>query len=294
MTLPEKVTLIDVCLRDGLQDESVFVPTEAKLQLIKALAGAGVEEAEVTAFVHPKWIPPLADADVLAAQLPQLPSMRLWALIPNRKGYERSRNVLLFGITTVLSATDAHNQANLNCTTQESLQRLKPVIAAAKAEGRSVRAALSVVFGCPFEGEVPLQRVIELCEQLTAAGADELVLCDTIGVAHPRQVAEVVGQVHARLPKMPLTLHLHDARGFGLANMLAGLQEGITRFDTSVGGFGGCPYAPGAPGNLATERANAFLTAMGIATGLDQAAIEAVAAQVKSAVARGEPLTTQT
>ncbi|MBE3555858.1 MAG: hydroxymethylglutaryl-CoA lyase [Firmicutes bacterium] len=293
MTLPQRVTLIDVCLRDGLQDESVFVPTQAKLQLLDALARAGVLEAEVTSFVHPKWIPPLADADALAARLPNLPPMRFWALVPNLRGYERSGNAPLFGITTVLSATDAHNQANLNCTSQESLRRLKPVIAAAKADGRSVRAAISVVFGCPFEGEVPLQRVVDLCEQLTAAGADELVLCDTIGVAHPRQVAEVIGQVRARLPEMPLTLHLHDARGFGLANMLAGLQEGITRFDTSLGGFGGCPYAPGAPGNLATERANTFLTAMGIATDIDQAAIEAAAVQAKSAVAAGEPIDTK-
>jgi len=270
MTNRSPVRIYEVSPRDGLQNEQVVVPTKAKVALISSLVDAGVQDIEVTSFVKPSWIPQLADAAELVARLPQADGVRYWGLVPNRVGLERAIDTGLSCVATFMSASETHNQKNLNRTWRESLDNLQTVIATAKESDLTVRAYISTVFGCPYEGDVSLARTTMLARELRDAGADTLVLGDTIGTGNPRQVQDVVAAVvDSGVALDHLALHMHDTRGTALANVIAGLQAGITTFDGAIAGVGGCPYAPGAAGNAATEDLVHVLEAMGHPTGID-------------------------
>jgi len=276
MNLPSDINIVEVGPRDGLQNESRFLATPNKIRLIERLAATGLREIEITSFTHPKWIPNLADAEEVATAVRHL-DLTTFALVPNRRGLDRALSTGLKGVTFVFSATDGHNLRNLNRPTEESLREIIGLEAETRAAGLKTRISLSVVFGCPFEGKVSAERIISICERLVQAGSTRIGLCDTIGVANPVQVNELTSRLAEQFPGITLELHLHNTRGRALANMLAGMQAGIRHFDTAVGGLGGCPYAPGATGNVATEDVVAMLTAMGISTRVDEEKLLAAA-----------------
>lgn len=291
MELPPTAEIVEVSPRDGLQDEPPL-PLAERAELLRRLVRAGLRRIEFASFVHPRWVPSLADADELARLRPEAPGVVWSALVPNRRGLERAEAAGVDEVAIVVSASDAHNRANLNRSTEESLAAVRELVADARAAGMRVRGAVATAFGCPFEGPVPVERVLRVAEAYAEAGADEIVLADTIGVGHPRQVAELAAAVYRRLgPGVRLSLHLHDRRGFALANILAGLTAGIRVFDAAVTGVGGCPYAPGAPGNVATEQVVGFLESMGVATGVDLARLREAGsylAERLAAARRGE------
>ncbi|HVN40405.1 MAG TPA: hydroxymethylglutaryl-CoA lyase [Myxococcota bacterium] len=257
--------------RDGLQNEPETVATEQKLALIEGLARAGLRRIEVSSFVSPKWIPQLADAEALTSALRPHPGVRYSALVPNLKGYERLRaaggEVAVAAV--FLSASETHNRKNVNCSVEEALERLRPVAESARADGIGLRAYVSTVCGCPYEGEVEPRAVVSLTAKLLALGATEISLGDTIGVGHPAQVRALVRAVAGDAPLERIALHLHDTFGRALANVQAGYEAGVRTFDASLGGLGGCPYAPGASGNVATEDLVDLFERAGVPTGVD-------------------------
>jgi hydroxymethylglutaryl-CoA lyase len=286
MHLPGHVSIMEVGPRDGLQNESVLVPTAGKHALIRLLIAAGLREIEATAFVHPKWIPALADADDLLPLLPR-EGMRYSVLVPNMRGYERAARLHPDEIVLFCSASESHNRANLNRTTEESLEQLRAVAERAKADGSRLRGAISTAFWCPFEGRVPEARVCAIAMAYQTMGADEVGISDTLGAADPLHVRTLVTAVR-RSVDVALTLHLHNTYGMALACVLAGLDAGIDHFDSSIGGLGGCPYAPGAAGNIATEDLVFMLHRMGVRTGIDEDALMDAARYAESLV--GHPL----
>ncbi|MDT8900153.1 hydroxymethylglutaryl-CoA lyase [Anaeroselena agilis] len=276
LTLPDKVDVFEVGPRDGFQNIKEFIPTPAKLAVIDKLVAAGVRNLEATSFVHPKAIPQMADAaEVAATVAARHPGLRKVALVPNLTGARKAYECGIREITYVVSASEKHNLANINRTREQSLADLRGIVEA--IPGLRVRLAAATSFGCPFLGRVEAGLVTSLVEAALRIGVDTVVLCDTIGVATPLQVDRLVREVRTLFPAVPLGLHLHDTQGMGLANTLAGLEAGVTMFETSVGGLGGCPFAPGAAGNTATEDMLNMLHRMGIATGIDlDAYLEAV------------------
>lgn len=292
MTTPaaKSVNIYEVSPRDGLQNEATILSTEDKVALIQGLVNAGVKDIEVSSFVRPSWIPQLADAAEVVARLPDAEDVRYWGLIPNRRGLERAIDCGLTHVATFLSASETHNQKNLNRTQRETLNAQREVIRSAKAEGLTVRAYISTVFGCPYEGAVSVTRTSQLATALMDAGADVVVLGDTIGMAHPDQVRETIAYVaNAGIPLSRTALHMHDTRGTAVANVVAGLEAGIRTFDGSIAGVGGCPYAPGAAGNAATEDLIAVLEAMGWSTGVDLQAASETGAFLADALGRDLP-----
>jgi hydroxymethylglutaryl-CoA lyase len=267
--LPARVTLYEVGPRDGLQNEAAALPLESKLRLVTALAAAGLSRIELGSFVRPDWIPQLADTDELARRVPRSPGVRYAALVPNRTGLDRAISAGLREVAVFMSATESHNQKNTNKSVAQSLEHFGEIVPAAKQRGLFVRAYLSTVWGCPYEGKVDPVRAAAIGRQLRDIGCDELSLGDTIGVGNPRQTREIVELFLREVPVSMLALHMHDTHGTALANCLAAMELGVTIFDTSIGGMGGCPYAPGAAGNLATEDLASMLADMGIATGVD-------------------------
>jgi hydroxymethylglutaryl-CoA lyase len=274
--MKSRVTVYEVGPRDGLQNEAALVPTEGKLQLIAALAGAGLSRIEATSFVSPAWIPQLADAAEVTAALPRRPGVGYVVLVPNARGLARLLESLArvrggppVAAAVFLSASESHNRKNVNKTVEETFAAFAEVIPPARAAGLAVRGYVSTVFGCPYEGAVDPGRAAAVALRLLALGCDQVSLGDTIGVGTPSQVRAVLRRLLPEVPAERLALHLHDTRGTALANALAGLEEGITTFDASVGGLGGCPYAPGASGNLATEDLVYLLHGMGYDTGID-------------------------
>lgn len=268
--MTEQVRVYEVGPRDGLQNEREIVPTAAKIEFIRRLAAAGLRDIEVSSFVRPRWIPQLADAAEVIQGVRDLPGVHLWALVPNRQGLERALDAGLPGVATFMSASETHNLKNVNRTVRESLAGLREVIATAASDGLRVRAYVSTVFGCPYEGEVAVDRTVHIATELLAAGAEQLSLGDTVGYGNPRQVVEVLDALTAAgVPLGAIALHMHDTQGAALANILAGLQYGVRTFDASVAGLGGCPYAPGASGNAATEDLVNMLQGMGYDTGVD-------------------------
>ena len=265
------IRVYEVTPRDGLQNEPTVVSTEAKVELIQRLVASGYTDIEVTSFVRPSWIPQLADGPAVFQQLPPPPDgVRYWALIPNRRGLERALDCGVSHVATFMSASETHNRKNLNRTRRESLTGLEAVIGEACAEGLTVRAYLSTVFGCPYEGDVDPAGTVELAATLRDFGATEIALGDTTGMGNPAQVQRTIAMmVDAGIPVESLSLHMHDTRGTALANYLAGYQAGIRVFDGSTAGVGGCPYAPGAAGNAASEDLVHMFEAMGIRTGVD-------------------------
>jgi len=269
MHLPDKVVICEVGPRDGLQNEPANVPTVGKVRLVEALAEAGIRRMEATSFVSPKWIPNLADAEDLLARVRRRTGVIYAALIPNLKGLERATAAKVDEVVIFLSASESHNRKNINKSIAQALDTYREVVARAKPTGFRVKAALSTCFGCPYEGDVDPGIVTRIAEDLMVMGVDEVGISDTTGMANPRQVEAVVSRVAERIPPQKLSLHFHDTRGAGLANVLAGLQAGVTVYDGSVGGLGGCPYAKGATGNVATEDLVHMLHEMVVETGVD-------------------------
>jgi hydroxymethylglutaryl-CoA lyase len=292
-----RVTVHEVGPRDGLQNEAATLATADKLALVEALAAAGLTRIEATSFVSPRWIPQLADAAEVTAGLPRRPGVRYTALVPNAAGLARLFAALdavgpdhpPVAAAVFLSASETHNQRNVNKSVAATLQAFGEVVGPARARGLEVRGYVSTAFGCPFEGQIDPGRVAALAEQLLELGCGQVSLGDTIGVGTPRQVRAVLRRLLPSVPAERLALHLHDTRGTALANVLAGLEEGITTFDAAVGGLGGCPYAPGASGNLATEDLVYLLDGLGLETGVDLARLVAAGALAQRLVGRRLP-----
>jgi hydroxymethylglutaryl-CoA lyase len=268
-TLPRKVTIYEVGPRDGLQNEARQVPTADKIAFIDALASSGLTRIEITSFVSPKWIPQLADAVEVAQRVQRRSGVVFSALVPNRQGLDRAIAAGMSEIAVFLSASETHNKKNINKTIAETLSAFDQVVAPALAAGMRVRAYISTVFGCPYEGDVDPAATVGLCKTLRQLGVYQVSLGDTIGVANPAQVERVLDQVLAEVPIEEVAVHFHDTQGTALANCLVSVAKGITTIDAAVGGLGGCPYAPGAAGNLATEDLVAMLHGMGVDTGID-------------------------
>jgi hydroxymethylglutaryl-CoA lyase len=258
-----------VSLRDGLQNERATVPLRGKLRLIDALVSAGLRRIEITSFVSPKWIPQLEDADEVAehARAPQ--GVTFSALCPNPKGLERAKKAGIREIAVFISASETHNKKNVNKTVAETLAAFKETIGPAREAGMRVRGYVSTVWGCPYEGEVDPKAALSIARELFAMGVYQVSVSDTIGAGTPRQTERIMQMMLAEFPAQNLSMHMHDTRGTALANVLVGLELGIRDFDASVGGMGGCPYAPGAAGNLATEDLVFMLHGMGVKTGID-------------------------
>jgi hydroxymethylglutaryl-CoA lyase len=269
LKLPAEVTIYEVGPRDGLQNEARNVPTTDKIRFIDALVAAGIRAIEITSFVSPKWIPQLADAAEVARGVQRPSGVRMSALVPNRRGLDTALASGMREVAVFLSASETHNKKNVNKTIADTLTAFDEVIPVARAANVSVRAYVSTVYGCPYEGEVDPERAVELTGHLRDMGVYQVSLGDTIGVANPRQVEDVLGRVLAKHPADTVAVHFHDTQGTALANCLVSLQMGVTTIDASAGGLGGCPYAPGASGNLATEDVVAMLHAMGVETGID-------------------------
>jgi hydroxymethylglutaryl-CoA lyase len=268
-SFPRKVTVYEVGPRDGLQNEARQVPTADKIAFIDALAGTGLSRIEITSFVHPKWIPQLADAVEVAQRVQRRPGVTFSALVPNRQGLDRAIAAGMREIAVFLSASETHNKKNINKTIAETLSAFEEVIEPALAAGMKVRAYISTVFGCPYEGDVDPAATVGLCKTLRQMGVYQVSVSDTIGVANPAQVERVLDQVLAEVPIEEVAVHFHDTQGTALANCLVSVAKGITTIDAAVGGLGGCPYAPGAAGNLATEDLVSMLHGMGVETGID-------------------------
>jgi hydroxymethylglutaryl-CoA lyase len=267
--LPAHVDVFEVGPRDGLQNEAARIATEDKIRLIKAIAGAGLRQIEITSFVSPKWIPQLADGPELARQLKLDAQVKTSALVPNIKGYEAACQADLKQINLFMSATEAHSKKNINKSVAEALATMAEVAALAKSDGRRVRCYVSTAFACPYEGKVKPAAVAGIVQKLLAMGVDEISIGNTSGAAVPSDVAALVKLLAKDVALSALALHFHDTRGTALANVVAGLESGVTTFDSSLGGLGGCPYAPGASGNLATEDLVYMLEGMGVKTGID-------------------------
>ena len=267
--LPEAVSVYEVSPRDGLQNEAAQVATHAKVRLIEALTDAGCRRVEVTSFVSPTWVPQMADADQVCQMIERREGVTYSALVPNRRGLERAIAAGIDEVAVFVSASETHNRKNVNKTIERTLQVFEDVIGPAVQRGLAVRGYVSTVWGCPYEGHVPPQRALEIAQHLLAEGCYQISLGDTIGVGTPLQTRDILELFLAEVPAEQIALHLHDTRGTALANVLVGLDMGITTLDASVAGLGGCPYAPGAAGNLATEDLVYALHGMGIETGID-------------------------
>ena len=267
--LPERVRVVEVGPRDGLQNEPELVALADKLRLVDALALSGLQNIEIASFVSPKWIPQMADAAELVSAFRRPAGVSVSALVPNDKGYDAALAAGLKEVAFFMSATESHSQKNINKSIDEAVLTMQNLSVRARQDGLKVRCYLSVVFVCPYEGKTDAAKVEQLVHKLVSIGIDELSLGDTIGAATPTDVWHILERISGSLDKSKIALHFHDTRGTALANVLAGLESGITIFDASIGGLGGCPYAPGASGNLATEDLVYMLHGMGIETGID-------------------------
>ncbi|WP_338683490.1 hydroxymethylglutaryl-CoA lyase [Streptomyces acidiscabies] len=287
--LPARVRIHEVGARDGLQNEKTTVPTEIKAEFIRRLAAAGLTTIEATSFVHPKWVPQLADAEALFPQISQLP-VDLPVLVPNDRGLDRALALGATRIAVFASATESFAKANLNRTVDESLKMFEPVVTRAKEHEAHVRGYLSMCFGDPWEGPVPIPQVVKVAKALHTMGCDELSLGDTIGVATPGHVKALLTALdEAQVPTSALAVHFHDTYGQALANTLAALQHGVTTVDASAGGLGGCPFAKSATGNLATEDLVWMLQGLGIDTGTDLGQLVATSAWLAGHLGRPSP-----
>ncbi|MCA1779556.1 MAG: hydroxymethylglutaryl-CoA lyase [Xanthomonadaceae bacterium] len=282
----DAVKIVEVGPRDGLQDESRYVPVETKLKLIHRLADCGLPVIEATSFVSPRWVPQLADAEELMAGLTRRPGTHYPVLVPNEKGYERARAAGADEVAVFSAASEAFNLKNINCTIEQSFDRFRPVLRRARADGVRVRGYISCVLGCPYQGEVPISDVVRVVEALLDSGCDEISLGDTIGVGTPQKTASMLDAVLGSVPAEKLAVHLHDTYGQALANILASLEKGLRVVDSSVAGLGGCPYARGATGNVATEDVVYMLEGMGLRTGVDLKALSRTANWIAGTLGR--------
>jgi len=267
--LPPDVTLYEVGPRDGLQNESRMVPTDDKVKLINGLSETGLRAIEITSFVNPKWIPQLADGGDVSRRIARKPGLIYSALVPNRQGLDAAVAAGMKEVAVFMSASETHNKKNVNKTIAQTLDAFRDTVPPALAAGLRVRAYVSTVYGCPYEGAVDPGKAVELARALRELGCYQISLGDTIGVANPRQTRDVLTRVLAEMPAPEVAVHFHDTRGTALANILVSVDMGITTVDAALGGLGGCPYAPGASGNVATEDVVYMLEGMGVRTGID-------------------------
>ena len=286
---PNSVSIYEVSPRDGLQNELECLSVGNKKLLVQGLVGAGLRRVEVTSYVSPRWIPQLADAGELTADLARPDGVRFSALCPNTRGLERAATAGIEEIAVFLSASPKHNQKNTNRTIERSLEVFSELVPLALKQGMAVRAYISTVWGCPYEGEVSLARVVDIAQALDEFGCYQLSFGDTIGVGTPSQTSDICERLMTHFDLEKIALHLHDTRGMALANALVGLQHGIRHFDSSVAGIGGCPYAPGAAGNLATEDLVYMLDGMNIASGVNLPALLDVGALAERLLGRKLP-----
>ncbi len=285
-----RIYMQEVGTRDGLQAEAVFVPTEDKIALVNALSEAGLAKIEVTSFVSPKAIPALRDAEQVLREIRRMPGVVYTALVPNVRGAERAVESRADELNLVMSASESHNLSNLRMTREQSFAGLSDVVKAVEGTGVAINVSLSCAFGCPMEGDVPVSVVLEWCRRyVEELGTHGVTLCDTTGMAYPTQVAELTRAFRERWPQTELTLHFHNTRGMGLANVLAAIDAGADRFDASFGGIGGCPYAPGASGNVCTEELVHALALMGYDTGIDLPRLMAAAAELPALIGHDVP-----
>ena len=288
--LPARVRIHEVGARDGLQNEKATVPTEIKAEFVRRLAEAGLTTIEATSFVHPKWVPQLADAEALFPLVRDLPGVRLPVLVPNARGLDRALALGATRVAVFASATESFAKANLNRTVDEALAMFEPVVSRAKADRVHVRGYLSMCFGDPWEGAVPIHQVVRVCRALLDMGCDELSLGDTIGVATPGHVQSLLAELNEEgVRTSSIGVHFHDTYGQALANTLAALQHGVTTVDASAGGLGGCPYAKSATGNLATEDLVWMLQGLGIDTGVDLGRLTATSVWMAGQLGRPSP-----
>ena len=289
MKLPGSVTICEVGTRDGFQIEPEFIPTPVKIEIVDRLSATGMPRIEVTSFVSPKAVPMLKDAEAVMAGITRRPGTRYSALVPNDKGAVRAVDAGVDDIHTVVSASESHNLANVNMTIAESLAKLEATAQVAHRGNKPVYAGISCSFGCPFEGEVPLAQLASVVERLVGFGAAGIGLADTTGMANPAQVARVLDHLMPRFPGVEWTLHTHDTRAMAIPNILFAMERGVTHFDASIGGLGGCPFAPGASGNVCTEDLVHCLGAMGVETGIDLTALVETSRRVQEAIGRALP-----
>ena len=286
--LPARISLREVGPRDGLQNEDP-VDTSAKVALIDALSATGISRIEAVSFVHPRAIPQMADADEVWQRVSRSAQVGYSALVPNLRGARRALDAGFTELEAVVSASDTHNRKNVNRSTGQSLDEIAQIIDLSHRRGATCQVIVSTAWGCPYEGDVPVKRVAAVAARAVADGADSASFGDTTGMATPGRVQALVGTFRSQHPEMPLNLHFHNTRGAGLANVLAALDMGVADFDASVGGLGGCPYAPGATGNIATEELVHMVEDMGVATGIDLDAMIAAAAEAEGIVGRTLP-----
>jgi hydroxymethylglutaryl-CoA lyase len=286
--LPSRISVREVGPRDGLQNEHP-VPATAKIALIDQLATTGVSRIEAVSFVRAEAIPQMADADEVWAAVTKDPGIRYSALAPNLRGARRALDAGFTEVEAVVSASDTHNRKNVNRSTAQSLDEIAVMIDEAHQRGATLQVVVATAWGCPYEGDVPVERVLAVAGRAVADGADAISFGDTTGMATPSRVRDLVGSFRFRHPDVPLNLHFHNTRGTGLANVLAALELGVDDFDASVGGLGGCPYAPGASGNIATEELVYMVEDMGVGTGVDLAAMIEAAATAERIVGRELP-----
>jgi isopropylmalate/homocitrate/citramalate synthase len=287
--LPRRVVVVEVGPRDGLQNEATSLTVDDRVVFCDALIDAGLRVVEIGAFVSPRWVPQMAGSDEVARRVARRPGVRLPALVPNRKGYEAARGAGVREIAVFTAASETFNRRNINASIDESFERFHEFVPEAASSGMWVRGYVSTCFGCPYEGPIAPEKVVDVARRLFDAGCDEISIGDTIGVAVPTQVSDVMGRLRDALPGRALAAHFHDTRGTALANVLSALQTGIAIVDSSAGGLGGCPYAPGASGNLATEDLLYMLHGMGIETGVDLARVVAASRAVAARLGRALP-----
>jgi len=287
--IPASVTITEVGLRDGLQMEPEFVPTATKLELLEAMVDAGVRRFEATSFVSPRAVPQLADAADLLAGIERRDDVTLSALAPNAKGIERAIEARVDEVVVFMSASESHNLKNLNRPRERSLQDMRDAAALVDGTGVGLHGAIATAFGCPFEGDVPVEDVERLAVAFAEAGFSGVTLGDTTGMATPRLVAERVERLRRAVPELPVTLHFHNTRGMGLVNVVAGLEAGVDAFESTLGGIGGCPFAPGATGNICTEDTVHLLHELGVETGIDLDALCAAARRLEDVLGHDLP-----
>ncbi|HEX2922739.1 MAG TPA: hydroxymethylglutaryl-CoA lyase [Chloroflexota bacterium] len=284
MKLPSRVTIVEVGPRDGFQAERQWIPTEQKIEIVNALSRTGIKDIQATSFVHPKAVPQLADAEEVMSKIDRPAGVEFRVLVPNMKGLERAIAYKPKRMNFMMSVSESHNRSNANCSIEESLTKFEPMAAMALEAGIEPVGGMACTFGCPFEGEVPVAQLERVTRRYISMGIKEVGLSDTVGVANPMQVYNVAAHMLDKFPDVQWNLHLHNTRDMALANVVAAMQAGMTSFESSIGGLGGCPYAPAATGNVATEDLVNMLTEMGIETGVDLDALIAIAKRAQEII----------
>jgi hydroxymethylglutaryl-CoA lyase len=289
-SVPDEVSIYEVGPRDGLQNEKQILPSDKKLELIEGIVDAGIRRVEITSFVNPRWVPALADHEDIARRVKRKPGVRYSALVPNMRGLDGATRAGMQEVAVFMAATQTHNKKNINKSTQDALRTYRGVVGEARSRGMQVRGYVSCVYGCPYEGAVSLEQVLAVANELLDMGVYELSLGDTIGVGTPRQIEYILlGLLDAGIALEQLAVHFHDTRGTALANVTVALQHGVRTIDCAIGGLGGCPYAPGASGNVATEDVVYMLHGMGVKTGVDLDKLVGISARLGGQLARELP-----